>query len=127
MRERMFLGIDVGTGSVRVGAFNRQGRLRGKAEHPIRIWRPQPDFVEQSSEDIWKATAKATKQCLRAGRINPKWVSGISFDATCSLVALGVCGWIIGPSSRLNALTRQVKRYSNMWEERYRLRWNLPN
>jgi FGGY-family pentulose kinase len=89
MKERIFLGIDVGTGSVRVGAFNRHGYLRGKAEHSIRIWKPQPDFVEQSSEDIWKATVKATKQCLRSGGISPKWVRGISFDATCSLVALG--------------------------------------
>src|SRR4030042_2083455 len=89
MKERIFLGIDVGRGSFRVGAFNRHGYLRGKAEHSIRIWKPQPDFVEQSSEDIWKATVKAPKQCLRSGGISPKWVRGISFDATCSLVALG--------------------------------------
>jgi FGGY-family pentulose kinase len=89
MEERIFLGVDVGTGSVRVGAFNRQGHLRGKAEHPIKVWRPKHEFVEQSSEDIWKATCKAMRACLRTGRINPKWVGGLSFDATCSLVALG--------------------------------------
>jgi FGGY-family pentulose kinase len=89
MGEKVFLGIDVGTGSVRVGAFNRQGHLRGKADHPITIWRPRPDFVEQSSEDIWKAAAKATQRCLKAGKIDPKSIKGISFDATCSLVALG--------------------------------------
>ena len=87
--EKIFLGIDVGTGSVRVGAFNRLGKMRGKGEHPIQIWKPRPEFVEQSSEDIWKATAKATRACLRSGKIDPKSVSGISFDATCSLVALG--------------------------------------
>jgi FGGY-family pentulose kinase len=88
MGEKIFLGIDVGTGSVRVGAFDRQGHLKGKADHPIMIWRPRPDFVEQSSEDIWKSTARATKRCLKAGRIDPRSVRGISFDATCSLVAL---------------------------------------
>jgi FGGY-family pentulose kinase len=87
--EKIFLGIDVGTGSVRVGAFNRLGKMRGKGEHPIQIWRPRPEFVEQSSEDIWKATTRATRACLRSGKIDPKSVSGISFDATCSLVALG--------------------------------------
>lgn len=89
MGEKVFLGIDVGTGSVRVGAFNRQGHLRGKADHPIMIWRPRPDFVEQSSEDIWKAAARATRRCLKMGKIDPKSIQGISFDATCSLVALG--------------------------------------
>jgi len=87
--DKIFLGIDVGTGSVRVGAFDRQGRLRGKVDHPIMIWRPRPDFVEQSSEDIWKATTKATKRCLKTEGIDPRSVKGISFDATCSLVALG--------------------------------------
>ena len=28
------------------------------------MWTPQPDFVEQSSDDIWKATCLATKACL---------------------------------------------------------------
>ena len=87
--EKIFLGIDVGTGSVRVGAFNRMGKMRGKGEHAIQIWRPRPEFVEQSSEDIWRATSRATRACLRAGKIDPTSVSGISFDATCSLVALG--------------------------------------
>jgi len=87
--EKIFLGIDVGTNSVRVGAFDQQGKLRGKGEHPIRIWRPKPDFVEQSSEDIWRATCKATRSCLASKKIDPNAVRGISFDATCSLVALG--------------------------------------
>jgi FGGY-family pentulose kinase len=87
--EKIFLGIDVGTHSVRVGAFNQKGELRGKGEHPIRIWRPRPDFVEQSSEDIWSATGKATRACLTSVGINPNSVKGLSFDATCSLVALG--------------------------------------
>lgn len=47
--EKIFLGIDVGTNSVRVGAFDQQGKLRGKGEHPIRIWRPKFDYAEQSS------------------------------------------------------------------------------
>jgi FGGY-family pentulose kinase len=85
----IFLGIDVGTNSVRVGAFNRNGEMKGKGESPIRVWRPRPDFVEQSSEDVWKATGLATRQCLGSGGIHPEAVEGISFDATCSLVALG--------------------------------------
>jgi len=87
--ERIFLGIDIGTNSVRVGAFDRQGEMRGKGEHPIRIWRPKPDFVEQSSEDIWKATGTATRACLKDGGIDSGSVKGVSFDATCSLVVLG--------------------------------------
>ena len=87
--EELFLGIDVGTGSARVGAFDKNGTLRGKAEHQIKMWTPQPNYVEQSSEDIWNATGLATRACLLSGKIDPSRVKGISFDATCSLVALG--------------------------------------
>lgn len=47
--EKIHLGINVGTNSVRVGAFNQKGTMRGKGEQPIRVWRPQTDFVEQSA------------------------------------------------------------------------------
>lgn len=87
--ETIYLGIDVGTGSVRVGAFDPAGKLRGLGKQDIQIWRPQPDYVEQSSEDIWKATGKAVRDCMAAGGIEPNAVKGLSFDATCSLVALG--------------------------------------
>jgi len=102
--EKIFLGIDVGTGSVRVGAFNRAGKMRGKGEHPIQIWRPRPEFVEQSSEDIWEATARAARACLRSGKIDPKSVRGLSFDATCSLVALGedFAPVTISPTKKVN-------------------------
>lgn len=102
--ERIFFGIDVGTNSVRVGAFDTQGEMRGKGEHPIRIWSPKPDFVEQSSEDIWKATCKATRACLEAGGIGPGSVKGVSFDATCSLVVLadGFRPITVSPTGRQN-------------------------
>jgi FGGY-family pentulose kinase len=82
------VGVDVGTGSARAGVFDLRGRLVASAAHPIRIWRPRPDFVEQSSRDIWRSVGLAVRDCLAAGGVAPACVAGISFDATCSLVAL---------------------------------------
>jgi FGGY-family pentulose kinase len=87
--SKIFLGVDVGTGSVRVGAFDSLGKIRGQGQHAIQSWRPRHDYIEQSSADIWRATGKAVRQCLSSGRLGSKNVKGISFDATCSLVALG--------------------------------------
>jgi FGGY-family pentulose kinase len=87
--ENIYLGIDVGTGSVRVGAFGARGRLKGMGVHDIRIWRPEPDFVEQSSDDIWAAAGLAIRAALADGGVDSASVKGLSFDATCSLVALG--------------------------------------
>src|SRR5277367_2821871 len=83
-----FIGIDVGTGSARAGIFTARGRMLGQSSHPIRMWKPKPDFVEQSSEDIWRACCLAVKEAMKRAGAKAGDVKGIGFDATCSLVAL---------------------------------------
>jgi FGGY-family pentulose kinase len=90
MSGELYLGIDVGTGSVRAGLFDCDGRRLGSASEPIQMWRPQEDFVEQSSEDIWAAAGRAVRAALKEAGASPEVVRGIGFDATCSLVALDV-------------------------------------
>ena len=52
------IGIDVGTGSARAGLFDLGGQMIASAVHPIKIFRPFPNHVEQSSADIWAAVCK---------------------------------------------------------------------
>ncbi len=102
MARKLYLGIDVGTGSARAGLFTAEGRQVGAASHPIRMWKPQPDFVEQSSEDIWQACARSVKAALKQAKATGTEVRGIGFDATCSLVALDAAGkpLSVSPSGR---------------------------
>lgn len=83
-----YLGIDVGTGSARAGIFDERGRMMASAAQPIRMWKPRPDHVEQSGDDIWRACGRATRAALRQAGLRPGAIKGIGFDATCSLVAL---------------------------------------
>ncbi|MCQ0989134.1 FGGY-family carbohydrate kinase [Jiella marina] len=83
-----FLGIDVGTGSARAGLFGKDGRLIAAAKRPIKIWREDPDIVEQSSEDIWQAICDSVRAVLAEADIDPQDVGGLGFDATCSMVVL---------------------------------------
>lgn len=89
MSERLYLGVDVGTASVRAALFDREGRRRGMGVHPIRIWEPEQDFAEQSSDDIWDSICKAIAMALGEADARPAEVVGLGFDATCSLVVLG--------------------------------------
>ncbi len=85
-----FIGVDVGTGSARAGVFTADGSALGKHAVPIRMNRPKPDHVEQSSDDIWSAVVAAVRGALgAAGEVT---VRGIGFDATCSLVVLDATG-----------------------------------
>uniref|UniRef100_A0A3B4ZGG5 FGGY carbohydrate kinase domain-containing protein n=1 Tax=Stegastes partitus TaxID=144197 RepID=A0A3B4ZGG5_9TELE len=80
---RFYVGVDVGTASVRAALVTRDGRLRSTAEEPISIWEPQADHYVQSSAEIWdKCCTKVTDGVKRSQ------VRGIGFDATCSLVVL---------------------------------------
>ena len=85
----LYLGVDVGSASARAGLFDAHGTCRGTGKAPIRVFEPAPDFVEQSSEDIWLACGLAAREALNEAGAQPSDVRGLGFDATCSLVALG--------------------------------------
>lgn len=83
-----YLGVDVGTGSARAGLFDAAGAMLACASRPIQLWRPEPHFAEQSSDDIWSAVCAAVRDALTVAAVSPAHVRGVGFDATCSLVAL---------------------------------------
>jgi FGGY-family pentulose kinase len=96
--DELFLGVDVGTGSVRAAVFDAHGQKAGQSTHEIRIWRPREDFAEQSSEDIWRAAGAAIRGALAEAGAGPESVRGVGFDATCSLVAVGASGEAVSVS-----------------------------
>src|SRR5688500_6578283 len=89
MREAT-IGVDVGTGSARAGVFTLDGAMLGSASHAIRTWRPQPDFVQQSTADIWSAVCASVRETL--GAAGPVTIRDIGFDATCSLALVDAEG-----------------------------------
>jgi ribulose kinase len=62
--QQFFIGVDVGTGSVRAGVFDGIGKMHGAAVRPLQIWKPAADFVEQSSEDIWSRCVESVRSAL---------------------------------------------------------------
>lgn len=132
MSERLYLGIDVGTGSARAGIFDATGKRVGIGTHPLCIFRSENDHVEQSSDDIWHACGEAVRAALRESGRAAEEIAGVGFDATCSLVALtaddrpvsvsvtaederNVVMWMdhraIQEAARINAKKHEVLRY----------------
>ncbi len=97
---RSVIGVDVGTRSARAGVFDDEGRLLASAKRPIAIWREAGEIVEQSSADIWRATAGAVREAVAHSSLAPEEIAGVGFDATCSLVVLDREGasLAVGPS-----------------------------
>jgi len=90
--DRVFIGVDVGSASVRAGVFDAAGRRRAFAVRPIAQFRPAANFVEQSTADIWRQTCEAVREAVAGAAVAPAAVAAIGYDATCSLVAVGERG-----------------------------------
>lgn len=58
---KYYIGVDVGTSSVRAGLFRSNGTLIITKSHHIKINEPEPELYEQSSDDIWQATCTVVK------------------------------------------------------------------
>lgn len=86
MEEVYYVGVDVGTSSVRAALVTRTGLLQSTAEEPISIWEPQSDHYVQSSTEIWDKCCTVVKRVTQS--VERSQVRGIGFDATCSLVVL---------------------------------------
>lgn len=56
-----YVGVDVGTGSVRAAIFNDHGKVIKISTHSIETFNSIPDYYEQSSEDIWGAVCRVVK------------------------------------------------------------------
>ena len=54
----MYLGIDIGTSSVKTVLFDRDQRLIGQASEPLTVQRPHPGWSEQDPEAWWAAVEK---------------------------------------------------------------------
>ncbi|XP_014203534.1 FGGY carbohydrate kinase domain-containing protein [Copidosoma floridanum] len=81
-----FVGVDVGTGSVRAALVDSKGKVIETAVHPIKTFNPHTNFYEQSSNDIWSAVCHVVRKVI--ADTPKKCIKGIGFDATCSLVAI---------------------------------------
>nr|CAD7461592.1 unnamed protein product [Timema tahoe] len=85
-KENYFVGVDVGTGSVRAALVDKCGKILRVSSKDTKTWSPKPDYFEQSSSDIWSSCCYVVRDISKD--VNVSCIKGIGFDATCSLVAL---------------------------------------
>ena len=64
MEKHFYIGIDVGTASVRAALVSGDGKIVSSASRALQIWHSLPDFYEQSSEDIWENVCAVVKVCM---------------------------------------------------------------
>ncbi|KAI0922037.1 hypothetical protein AcW1_004143 [Taiwanofungus camphoratus] len=92
--ESYYIGVDVGTGSVRAGLVKRDGTLVASNTESTITYRDPTDhrIFEQSTTNIWDGMCKAIKAVLAEANVSPTDVKGVGFDATCSLAVTDMNG-----------------------------------
>lgn len=87
--DQLFIGVDVGSASVRAGVYTPHGERLAFAVRPVQQFHPAVNYVEQSSTDIWQQVCVVVREAVTLAQVDPARVASIGFDATCSLVAVG--------------------------------------
>lgn len=82
-----FIGIDCGTQSLRTGIFDENGKPLAFATKDYPIYFPSSGWAEQNPEDWWDALKITVKKVIKDSGVDPKFIGGISLDATaCTVV-----------------------------------------
>jgi xylulokinase len=80
----VFLGIDIGTSSVKAILMDQDGRVAESTSAPLPISRPRPGWSEQDPEDWWRATnaAVGALEPAKRRRVEAIGLSGQMHGAT---------------------------------------------
>ena len=97
----MYLGIDVGTSSVKVVVVDHDGATRAESSSPLAVSRPQPLFSEQDPQTWWQATVDAVK--------------GLPGSLRSAVSAIGLAGQMHG-ATLLDAADRPL-RPAILWND----------
>src|SRR5437764_4425890 len=84
--QPVFLGLDVGTQSLRAALFDPQGNCRAFATGALDTIHPQPGWAEQDPLQWWQAARQAVPEALARAEVKPEDIAGIGLDCTASTV-----------------------------------------
>ncbi|KAL1917652.1 uncharacterized protein VTP21DRAFT_4045 [Calcarisporiella thermophila] len=91
--ESYYIGVDVGTSSVRAGVVDSGGNIIALASKPLAIFHPRDGYYEQSTTDIWDQLCLSVRDVMaQVPTVTGNQIKGIGFDATSSLAILDADG-----------------------------------
>ncbi len=89
MKKQYVMGIDFGTGGVRIGIFDLEGNEVIFRDEPFELITPKPGYAEQRPQDWWATLCLASNAAVRDSGINPGDIIGIGTDmTTCTMMFL---------------------------------------
>jgi FGGY-family pentulose kinase len=82
----LYLGLDVGTQSLRAALFDGSGACRGFGISRLDTTHPQPAWAEQDARQWWAAACAAVPEALAKANASPTDIAAIGLDCTACTV-----------------------------------------
>lgn len=99
MTTPLYLGLDIGTQSVRAVLFDDKGTRRGMGTAPLVTNYPHPSWAEQQPLEWWKGLEAAVPEALKQANATAEDVVAIGLDSTaCTVLAVDAVGMPIRPA-----------------------------
>lgn len=94
-----FLGVDLGTSSVKVIIMNEEGQVICSVSKDYDVSYPKVGWAEQNPEDWWTATRDGIREIVKDSKINSARIKGIGFSGQMhGLVLLDKEGKVLRPA-----------------------------
>lgn len=77
MSPHYILSLDEGTSSARAAIYNQTGARLAIASHEFPSQYPQPGWVEQDANEIWRLQMASVRDVLETGRIAPSALAAV--------------------------------------------------
>lgn len=95
----MYLGIDLGTSSVKILMMNKKGEIIDEVTEEYPVYYPKTNWAEQDPEDWWQGTLKGLKALINKNENVKKEIKGIGFSGQMhGMVALDNKGDVLTPA-----------------------------
>ncbi len=88
MGKPLFIGVDLGTQSLRAGIFDSAGTALAIASYPLETTFPRPTWAEQQPQAWWNGMCQAVRAAVALARVDVSHIVALAVDAMSSTVVV---------------------------------------
>ncbi len=116
MKDRLLIGVDLGTSGTKASLYQLDGKLVAEANREVPLYYPTAGVVEQENLDFYRTAAETVRECIEGSGEDPRRVAAIAFDS--QMAGLGSIDEEYEPATRFDSwLDMRCKPYIELMEK----------
>jgi len=117
MRDRLLIGVDLGTSATKASLYKVDGTLVAEASREVPLYHPAAGVVEQENLDFYRTAAETVRECVQQSGVDARTVAAIAFDS--QMAGLGSIDDNYKPATRFDSwLDMRCEPYISLMERK---------